>query len=269
MELFGSHLGAAQITVLLICAFLGGFAKTGIVGMGIVITPLLASVFPAGTALGLMLPLFLAGDILSIVRFNRKVPWRAVLAALPWGAAGTIIGWAVALCIDSRFGSDADRVLRIAIGILMGLVVAISAYLARHPERITRRIPADQPDAPPPGVSTLYTASLGLFSGFANMLTNSGGPVWAVYFSSLDLEVREVIAAGVWAIFVCSLIKMPLSAHLGFFNVGYLGINLLLMPVLVLGLLTGRKIAGRYSRETFARIIRCLAACGAGYMVLS
>lgn len=266
MDLLGRDLNAAQLVVVIVCAFLGGFSKTGIVGLGIVITPLLASVFPAGTALGFLLPIFMVGDVISITRSRNRAPWGPLLVALPWGAAGTMIGWVVAKAIGDRYGADAERVLRVAIGILMGLVVVGSAYLSRHPEYILRR----DPSAGTSGetrINTSYAAGLGLFSGFTNMLTNSGGPIWAVYFSSLDLEVKQVIACGVRAVFLCNLIKLPFSAHLGFLAADTLMINLLLIPVLVLGIFVGDKVAGRYSKETFARIIRCLALFGAFYMV--
>lgn len=268
MELFGGHYTPVQMTVLALCAFLGGFTKTGIVGLGIVITPLMASAFPAGAALGMLLPIFLVGDIISVSRFNAKVPWRPVLAAVPWGVAGTAAGWLVAGRLNECFGSDAERVLRMTIGVLMALVVVLGAYLAKHPEYVTGR-GSVAPDSETIGrVNIAYAALLGLFSGFASMLTNSGGPIWAVYFSSLDLEVREVIAGGVWSLFICNAIKMPLSANLGFFSGESLTINLILLPVLFCGLVAGRKIADRYSRETFARIIRGLAACGACYMIV-
>lgn len=266
MNILGMDLTIPQLAVLLFCAFLGGISKTGIIGLGIVITPLMASVFPAGRALGFLLPVLFMADITSIIRFNRQIPWKPLLRAIPWGILGTIIGWLVARLIVRHYGEGADRVLRLVIGTILGLVVVLGYYVSRNPSFAMGK--GEEGLEESDEVKRWYAGALGLFSGFAGMLTNSGGPVWATYFSSLDLEVKEVIGAGVWCLFIITFVKMPFSVSLGFMNAQTLTLNLLLAPLTVLGMVAGSRIAGRYSKKAFARIIRTLAACGAVYMIV-
>lgn len=131
MDLFGVHLSIAQFVVALACAFLAGFSKTGIVGLGIVITPLMASVFPAGLALGFLMPLFLAGDVISVIAFNRRVPYGALLRILPYGVAGTVGGWYFASYFQDILGEGYEQILRLTIGVLMAFVVGLSWYISK------------------------------------------------------------------------------------------------------------------------------------------
>lgn len=269
MQIFGVDFSIAQIAALVISAFLAGFTKTGIIGLGIIVTPLMASVFPAGASLGFMLPLYLLGDVISIIRFNRRVLWRPLLKALPWGMVGAVGGWWIAGVITRAFGDGADRFLRTLIGCIMGSIVALSYYVSRHPELVSATDGSARMRAVRKGeIKSWYAAFLGSFAGFASMLTNSGGPIWGLYFSSLGMEVKEVVGAGVWCFFIISLLKIPLSANLGFLNTQGLLLNLLLAPLTVLGVVLGARVSGRYSKETFGRIIQVLAAFGAVYMIL-
>lgn len=268
MELFGFSFSAPQLAVLIFCAFAAGFSKTGIIGMGIIITPLTAGVFPAGTALGFMIPLYLMGDIAALSIFRRAIMWRPLLKALPWGIFGTLAGWQITGFINARFGADAEGHLRTLIGVLMAAVVALSHYVSRHPEIAMAR-PRDA-DAPNPGgVKLWYAAGLGTLAGLISMITNSGGPIWAMYLSSLGLGVKEVIGTAVWCFFVVTVLKAPLSANLGFLNINTVKLDLVLFPLTLAGVLIGAKVSGRYSKKTFNRIIQILAALGSLYMIFS
>ncbi len=265
-EVFGFHLSTAQIVVVAVAAFLAGFSKTGIIGLGIVITPVTVSLFSAGTALGFMIPLYILGDIVAIARFQRKVTWRPLLKALPWGVAGTLAAWQLAKYINRNFGHDADDFLRIMIGVLLLVIVALSVYVSRHPELATAsktasgRINTGK-------VRMWYAAMLGSFAGFVSMMTNSGGSIWAMYYSSLGLEVREIIGTSVYCFFAVTLLKIPLSANLGFLNWNTLQFNLVLAPLTIAGVLTGGLLSKSFSRKTFGAIIQVLAIIGAAYMI--
>lgn len=264
--IFGFDLTYAQLAVLLVCAFAAGFTKTGVIGLGIIITPLMASVLPAGLALGFMLPMYVAGDVAAIARYRSRVMWRPLGLALPWGVAGTLAGWRLAAFIGERYGEAADGRLRTLIGFLMAAVVCLNWYVSRHPELATSRPSGGEGDGRGE-VKRWYAALLGSFAGLVSMLTNSGGPIWALYFASLGLEVREVIGTSVWCFFLITVLKIPLSANLGFLNANTLKFALLLVPLTLAGVGAGSLLSGRLDKKTFALITRTLAACGAVYMI--
>lgn len=265
MEFLGFSLTAWQITALVLGAFITGFSKTGIIGSGIVLTPLIASAFPAGIALGFVVPLSIASDLATMARYRHKVMVRPLLKALPWGLFGTLVGWWIAGFIGRSYGAEAERYLRTLIGILMGIVVALGFYVARNPGLALGKPSADAAESP--GVKTWYAASLGTFAGMVSMLTNSGGPIWGVYLSSLGLEVKEIIGTVVWCYFIVALLKVPLSANLGFLGSDTLLLNLFLLPVCLTGVFVGGTMSGRFSKRAFGLTVRVLAALGSLYMI--
>lgn len=270
MHLFNYDLTIWQVIAIVAAAFAAGVSKTGVIGLGVLITPLAASVFPAGLSLGFMLPLYILGDVITLTRFRRKVMWDPLLKALPWGIAGTLFGWWVARLLAATYGKEADDRLRTLIGILMAAVVVLSYYVSRHPG-MARGAKSETADGTirPGRVRRWYATVLGAFAGVLSMLTNSGGPIWGLYLSSLGLEVKEVIGTAVWCYFVVAVIKLPLSANLGFMDWNSLQFNLILAPLTVAGVLMGGMLSSRFSKETFSRITQCLAVFGAAYMILS
>ena len=70
-----------------------GITKTGIPGLGPVIVPLMASVFPARASTGVLLPLLIAADVFAVVRYRRHAVWRHLVRMLPWTLGGVVAGW--------------------------------------------------------------------------------------------------------------------------------------------------------------------------------
>ncbi|MDR1534818.1 MAG: sulfite exporter TauE/SafE family protein [Planctomycetota bacterium] len=267
----GLELTAWRVAALAVSAFLAGFAKTGVVGAGAIITPLMASAFPAGFSLGFMLPLYLAGDLFVIGVLKRRPLWKTLRKAVFWGLIGVLAGWRAAGIIAGIPGPGSEARLRTAVGIIMALVVGIGTYVSRHPELALEGGGGGERarEAGPDRVRTWYAASLGTFGGLASMLTNSGGPIWGLYYSSLGLEVREVINTSAWCYFLLTLLKIPLSANLGFLDWSLQRLNLFLTPLMILGLLAGGKLSDRIGKKTFGEMVRVLAAGGSIYMILS
>ena len=264
MHIFGFDLTLWQAVVLVVVAFLLGFSKTGVIGLGVVMTPLLVSAFPTGLSLGFVVPLSLLGDSLAIAKYRHKVVLRPLLKALPWGIAGTLFGWQIAAALARAYGPAADGKLRVLIGFLMLSVVLLGFYIARHP----RMAMAQKTPEGAPRVRSWYAASLGSFAGIVGMLTNSGGTIWGVYFSSLGLEVKEIIGTVVWCYAIIALVKMPLSANLGFLTLNSIYLNLALTPIVVAGVLVGPSFSSRFDKAKFGTLTRTCALLGSLYMIL-
>jgi hypothetical protein len=264
MTIFGASLSPWQAFSLAFSAFLAGFTKTGIIGVGMVITPLMASVFPTGVSLGFMLPLYLGGDFFMIFVMRRRPLWNTLKRAATWGIAGVFLGWVAARELTAIAGGETERFLRAAVGSIMAVVTVVGLYASYHPEFALKDAACGTKSA-----KTWYTASLGVFGGMASMLTNSGGPIWALYYSSLGLEVRDVINTSAWCYFLLTALKVPLSANLGFLDWDLQKLNLLLFPITIAGLLAGGRLSAGIDRKTFSRIVQCLAAGGAAYMILT
>ncbi len=86
-----------DITFWLVAAaavLVAGLSKSGLLGgLGLASVPLLSLVMPARDAAGLMLPLLLVMDAISIWNYRREANWGLLKILLPGAAIGTIIGW--------------------------------------------------------------------------------------------------------------------------------------------------------------------------------
>jgi hypothetical protein len=66
------------------CAVLIGMSKTGLSGLGLMVVPILASVFGGRPSVGLLLPMLIFADVFVVSWYNRHAEWRHVLRLLPW-----------------------------------------------------------------------------------------------------------------------------------------------------------------------------------------
>ncbi|HHY82419.1 MAG TPA: sulfite exporter TauE/SafE family protein [Clostridiales bacterium] len=94
----------SQWILVIIAAFIAGFAKTGIGGVTMLIIPILASVFGGKDSTGILLPMLLVGDIFAIIYYHRSAQWKDVVKPLPSALAGVILGGLVGSYIsDTTF----------------------------------------------------------------------------------------------------------------------------------------------------------------------
>ncbi len=78
--------------VVAICALIGGGAKTGIPGLGILAVPLMALVLPARESTGILLGILILSDLFAVVYHRHNARWPYVLRLLPAAFAGIVAG---------------------------------------------------------------------------------------------------------------------------------------------------------------------------------
>ena len=83
-------------------ALLVGFAKTGVVGTGVIAVPIFAMVFPAGASVGILLPMLCAADIIAVTYYRQHTRWHLLLPLFPW----VILGIVSADFIASQIADD-------------------------------------------------------------------------------------------------------------------------------------------------------------------
>ena len=109
------------VTLLLsiIAAFIAGFAKTGISGVGILAVPLMASVFPGKASTGVLLPMLVMADLMAITVYRRRADWKILMRVFPFAAAGIIIGTFFMMKIN-------NATLKPIIGVMVLLVLLLN-----------------------------------------------------------------------------------------------------------------------------------------------
>ena len=73
-------------------AFLIGMAKSGIKGLGPFYVLLMSQVFGSKASTGIIVPLFVIGDLFAVIYYNRHTRWTYLWKLLPWMALGVFLG---------------------------------------------------------------------------------------------------------------------------------------------------------------------------------
>ena len=227
--------------VTLIIAFLGfmiGLAKGGFGGFGALLTPILSLVLPVASAVGVLLPMLMVGDVFALRMYWQEWDTDLLKRMLPLGIVGALIG-------TFLLSSLPPNVLRIALGIFVLIVVAYR-YAS---DRIKSMEYQPRP----------WHASLaGLLAGTASGMFNGGGPPFNSYLLLKKVSARPFIATGAIYFAVLNLIKVP-----GFLYTGVLDLPLLLslwwvFPFIPIGIWVARRTLTRISPSAFERIITLL-----------
>lgn len=232
-------IGALAIFALCVAAFGTGLAKSGVPGLVTVLTPFVAMVMPAREATGIILPILILGDILSVLYWRRKAAWRPLLGMLPGSLAGIAIGYFLLRAID-------DRAFRPILG---GIIIAITlAGIAS--KKLNFRIK--------PG-NKIFAASAGLLAGLFSMLANAASPIIVMYLTSLELDKEDFVGTNAWFFLATNVAKLPFSFDLGIIGPQYLVLDAALIPLVLAGGLVGIFLVKRISQKTFSAITQALA----------
>lgn len=252
------HLSIIQWLLLFLAAFGVGLSKTGIAGFGIVAVALFAVAVPAKASIGIVLPLLICGDICAVSLYRRKAVWPHLAGLLPWALVGVVCGYFALRSIDTRL-----------VGPLVGwiLIGLTGVQIAR---RIQAGRAASAQDQTTDGIrqSRLTEASMGMLAGSTTMIANAAGPVMVIYLLATNLPKVEFIGTGAWFFFILNLIKVPFSAQLGLINGRSLGLDIALVPAVIIGALAGRVIVKRIDQRQFEAIAIALTLAAALRLVL-
>src|SRR5690242_3467339 len=112
--------GQNTIYVAFVIALLGfmiGLAKGGFGGLGALLTPILALVLPVASAVGVLLPMLMVGDVFAVSMYWKEWDVELVKRMLPAGIIGAIAG-------TFLLSSVSTNSLRIILGIFVLVSVA-------------------------------------------------------------------------------------------------------------------------------------------------
>ena len=114
------QLNTEQWFWVILCALFVGMAKTGVAGVGMLIVPILASIFGGKPSAGILLPMLSMADVFAVSYYHRHAEWKYILKLMPATVAGVLIGVFVGNEVN-----DQQFKYMMAILILAGLVIMI------------------------------------------------------------------------------------------------------------------------------------------------
>jgi uncharacterized membrane protein YfcA len=229
-------------------AFLTGISKTGIPGLGILVVPLAAAVFPSKASTGLILPMLIMADILAVAYYKRHAVWSHLIRLIPWAMIGIMLG-------AFAMNKVNDAQLKPIIGAIVLLMLGLGYWRSRRS--------GESYQAP---TQWWFAAIMGLFAGTTTMMANAAGPIMAIYLIAMRLPKNEYLGTGAWYFLLMNCFKVPFSAGQGLITGQSLLVNLANAPIIIIGATLGIMVVKYIPEKTFISIVQILAALAAAYL---
>jgi len=233
---------ALGIVEVCVAAFITGFSKSGVPGMGILIPTLAAMAMPARASTGFILPILIGGDFAAVGYWRRQVSWPRLIRVLPWTVLGVVAGYFL-------MGVLSDAVFKPLLGAMIIAIVVLD--LVRRAAKVDLRT-----DSP------IIAAVIGILAGAFTMIANAAGPVMTVYLLSMGLTKEEFLGTGAWFYLLINLFKLPFSIAMGLVSWSTLGVNLALLPLVLAGSVAGILVIKRLPQKVFNILAQVLAILG-------
>ncbi len=243
---------SAAIILLVVAAvtFLIGLSKGGLGGTaGALATPMLALVMPADKVIGLVLPILMLADIFAVAlhwgHWNRKL----VFLLIP----GAIVGVTIGTVLITNAPTETLRTL-------LGIIVLIFALYKIFEKRILRKLEYKSRD--------WHGLVAGTITGFSAALAHNGGPPVSIYLLMQDVTPRVFIATSALFFFILNWIKVPYYHYADLFDFGLLWQIAWILPLVPLGVVTGRWLGSRFDATTYENIIVVLLLINALVLII-
>ena len=192
------HFTPLQWSLAVFSAFCVGFAKSGFSGAGLVNVLVMAELFGPRESTGVVLPMLICGDILSVWAFHQHARWPIVWRMIPPTVIGIIAGYLLMLKLtDGR-----------VFGPIIGWIVLVMVVL----QAIRRWFPSAFEKAPH---THRFAWSMGVTGGVTTMLANGAGPIMTLYFLAIETPKYALVGTGAWMFLILNSFKVPFSWSLG------------------------------------------------------
>lgn len=256
--------------VALLAIFFIGVTKSGFgSGVGLIIVPATALAMGNGAfagrgeaaALGLLLPLLIAGDLISLWQHRHYFARSQTASASPSAGEtqqhstrrimtmlmpGTILGVVLGSLLLWWFHQQKEIVaslMRIEIGCESILLVGLYWW------RQYRGVQTNLMPEPARSVTT------GTFAGASSTLAHAAGPIIAMYLLPLKLERKLFVATCALYFFVLNSIKLPSYYMAGQFDNSEFKLTAIFLPIVLAGAVFGFWVNKRMSDKLFAKLL--------------
>ena len=220
----------------IVAALSVGVSKAGFGGVGVIQVYLMAELF-GKASVGILLPMLIVADLMVFPAYRKHGSWPPVWKLLWSALAGMTAGFFLLDRMPESFAKP-------LIGSIILALAALQLLRKWKPESFALF-----------AESKSYGAGAGVVAGFATMVANAAGPVFQLFLISRKIPKMELVGIGVRFFLLVNLIKLPFTGGLGMTTVDSLFFNLKLVPVILVGVLTGKWLLVRVSQVWFERIV--------------
>lgn len=226
---------AAFVVIAILAAFIVGLSKGGLPAVGSLAVPLMALKISPVVAAGLLLPIYVASDVVGLWLYRKAYSAPNLRILIPAGLLGVFIGWMAAEAVS-------EETVLLFVG-FVGLFYCLSSWLRRQPAEPRR---ADVPRG----------VAWGTLAGFSSFVAHSGAAPFQVYV--LPQRLEKMVFAGTSTILFAIINFAKISPYwaLGQMNVGTVESAAILMPVAMVGAVSGMYATRLLPEKIFFELIR-------------
>ncbi len=239
-----------QWLLLVVCAMFIGMSKVGVPGISMIVVPTLAIIFGGKASTGILLPILIMADVFGVAYYHRHAQWKYFWKLLPWA----FIGIGIALWVGEIVN---DEWFKNIIAILVFLSIGLMLW---KDHRKNNNIFPD---------TWWFAALMGVSGGFATMIGNVAGPIFAIYLLAMHLPKNSYIGTGAWFFLIINLLKFPLHIFVWkTINWGTLTLDILLLPAIALGAFLGIILVKKISDKTYRAAVIIVTALSAFLLLI-
>jgi len=248
MGIFDTY-SVTSLILIALSAFIIGLSKAGLKGIDMLNVTIMTIVFGGKASTGIVLPLLCVADILAVKYYHRHAQWPHVIKLMPWMVIGILVG----VFVGKDLNEAIFRKVMATIIVLTVVIILVIEF------RKTMVVPGNK----------LFTASMGLVSGFTTMLGNLAGAFSNIYFLAMRLPKNDFIGTGAWIFLIINLFKLPFQVfYWNNITTSSLLTDLALVPFLVLGFWCGIKLVARIKDDLYRQVVIVLTLIGAIFIFL-
>jgi hypothetical protein len=251
MELLSSlQINALEWAIIMACGMLIGMSKVGVPGVSMIVVPALAFIFGAKASTGVLLPILMMADIFGVAYYRRHANWGHLIKVLPWAVIGLLLAlWIGELVNDEQFKNMIAILVFLSIGLM----------LWQDKRKGTNLFPD----------KWWFAASMGILGGFATMIGNVAGPVFAIYLLAMHLPKNSFIGTGAWFFMIINFTKFPLQLFVwNNISLETLTIDLMTLPAIALGAFAGIRLVKIIPENTYRGFVIAITAISAVLLLL-
>lgn len=240
----------SQLALAALAAFMVGFNKTGLPGLGLLVVPIMAMLFPSRESVGVLLPMLIFADIFAVARYRRHADWRVILRLLPSVAVGLVLGW-----LALRVLTNAS--IKPVLGALVLVMVLVQLAIERWGGWLGEKLPGHW------GMAIF----LGAGAGFATMVGNLAGAIMSLYLLALGLDKHKFMGTTAWYFMIVNWVKVPFLVGEGLITAQSLKFDLMATPLIAIGAFAGIYAFNLMSLKLFKGLVLLLAGASAVYLL--
>lgn len=239
-----------QWILLAACAMLVGMSKVGVPGVSMLVVPTLAIIFGGKASTGILLPMLMMADIFGVSYYHRHAEWKYLWKLLPWAFIGIGIALWVGEVVDDNWFKNIMAIL---------VFFCIALLLWKDRQKGTQLFPD----------SWWFAAVMGILGGFATMIGNVAGPIFAIYLLAMHLPKNSFIGTGAWFFLIINFSKFPLHILVWkTINIDTLSLNLMMLPAIALGAFIGVKLVKQISDKLYRTAVIIVTALSAFLLLI-